>query len=536
MKKNSLIIFLLSVFTFVSCDDFLDELPDKRAELDTPEKIALMLVSAYPTELPTLMFEMMSDNITDNGPQYTIDYSEQTVTQSYKYQDITEIDWDVPQRVWQRTYVAIASANQALAAIEELGSPEETNGSKAEALLCRAFGHFILVNTFSIAYNPVSSASDLGIPYIEAPETTVRPVYERGTVAQVYELIDRDIEAALPLLKDDFAQPAYHFNRKAAYAFAARFNLFYGKWDKAVRYATNAIGEDPTSQFRDVVQQNSYPVILDRTYAYIDKDEPANLMILPQRSLWGRIYNRSGRYAHARSKAIHTFWQYFPWAQYYPNSEDASKRIANGYASMYGSDQNVYYPKIQEIFEIINATAQTGQPHTVLVPFTVEKTLMCRAEAYIMQNNLTAAVRDLNYWYAYNSPEGFTFTADEISEWYAIERERTPRYEMETRFTVSEGLQENLLRAVLAIRRLNSVHTGERWLDIKRHGITVEHPVFTSTTVSDTIRLLPYEPRTAIQLPQDVTVGGLPPNSRDDNATAGAASEGDSNVMTATKD
>lgn len=525
MKKNSLIICLLSVFTFVSCNDFLDELPDKRAELDTPEKIAQMLVSAYPTELPTLMFEMMSDNITDNGPQYTIDYSEQTVTQSYMYQDITEIDWDVPQRVWQRTYVAIASANQALAAIEELGSPEETNGSKAEALLCRAFGHFILVNTFSIAYNTVSSASDLGIPYIEAPETTVRPVYERGTVAQVYELINRDIEAALPLLNDDFAQPAYHFNRKAAYAFATRFNLFYGKWDKAVRYATNAIGENPTSQFRNVVLQNSYPVVLDRTYAYIDKDEPANLMILPQRSLWGRIYNRSGRYAHARSKANHTFWQFFPW-----NS------IANGYSSMYGTTQNVYYPKIQEIFEIINATAQTGQPHTVLVPFTVEETLMCRAEAYIMQNNLTTAVRDLNYWYAYNSPAGSTFTADEISAWYTVDRARAPRDKMETRFTVSEGLQENLLRAVLAIRRLHSVHTGERWLDIKRHGITVEHPVFTSTTVSDTIRLLPYEPRTAIQLPQDVTVGGLPPNPRDDNATVGAASQGESNVMTATEE
>ncbi|MDR2816098.1 MAG: RagB/SusD family nutrient uptake outer membrane protein [Proteiniphilum sp.] len=527
MKKNKLIIFLLSIFTFISCDEFLDTLPDKRAELNTPDKIAKVLVSAYPTELPTLMFEIMSDNVTDNGPQYAVAYSEQTVTQSYKYQDITEIDWDVPQRVWQQTYASISSANQALAAIEELGSPEETNGSKAEALLCRAFGHFILVNTFSIAYNSESSTSDLGIPYMSAPETTVRPAYERGTVAQVYELIDRDIEAALPLLKDDFIQPAYHFNTKAAYAFAARFNLFYGKWDKAISYATQAIGENPTLQFRNVVLQNSYSVVVDRTYAYINKDEPANLMILPQRSLWGRVYNRAAsgaRYAHARTKANYTFWQFFPW-----------NNIANGYSSMFGSNQNVYYPKIQEIFEITNATAQTGQPHTVLVPFTVEETLMCRAEAYIMQNNLDAAVRDLNYWYAYNSPGGSTFTADAISAWYAINSERTPRYKMDTRFNVSEGLQENLLRAVLAIRRINCVHTGKRWLDIKRHGITVEHPVFTSTTVSDTIRLLPYDPRTAIQLPQDVTIGGLPPNPRDDNATAGAASGGENNIMTDTE-
>jgi hypothetical protein len=526
MKKNSLLIFLLSVFTFVSCDEFLDTLPDKRAELDTPQKIAQILVSAYPTELPVLMFEMMSDNITDNGPQYGVANSELTVTQSYKYQEVTEIDWDVPQRVWQVTYSSISAANQALAAIEEeRGVPEETNGSKAEALLCRAYGHFILVNTFCIAYNPVSSTSDLGIPYMSAPETTVRPTYERGTVAQVYEQIDRDIEAALPLLKDDFSQPAYHFNTKAAYAFAARFNLFYGKWDKAVRYATAAIGENPTSQFRNVVLQNSYPVILDRTYAYISKDEPANLMILPQRSLWGRVYNRAAsgsRYGHARNKAYQTFWQYFPWND-----------IADGLNSVYGSDQNVYYPKIQEIFEITNATAQTGQPHTVLVPFTVEETLMCRAEGYIMQNNLTAAVRDLNYWYAYNSKGGWTYTADQISAWYSTDRARTPRSKMETRFTVSQGVQENLLRAVLAIRRLNSVHTGDRWLDIKRHGITVEHPVFTSTTVSDTIRLLPYEPRTAIQLPADVITGGLPPNPA--NGTVSSPSMEEINEMIATE-
>jgi hypothetical protein len=170
--------------------------------------------------------------------------------------------------------------------------------------------------------------------------------------------------------------------------------------------------------------------------------------------------------------------------------------------------------KLMEIFEITNASAvpPKGQPHIVLVPFTVEETLMCRAEAYLMQNNLTAAVRDLNYWYAYNSPAGSTYTAEAISDWYAINRARTPRYKMETRFPVSEGQQENLLRAILAIRRLNSVHTGERWLDIKRHGITVEHPVLISTTEADTIKLLPYEPRTAIQLPADVITGGLSPN------------------------
>lgn len=517
MKRNNIVIILLSIFVLVSCDDFLDTLPDKRAELNNPQKIAQILVSAYPSEMPTLMYEMMSDNITDNGPLYSVSYSEQTVTQSYKYQDVTDPDWDVPQRVWGITYKAIASANQALAAIEELGNREETDGSKAEALLCRAFGHFILANTFCIAYNPVSSNTDPGIPYVEAPETTVNPKYERGTVAKVYESIDRDIEAALPMLDDNFSQPIYHFNTKAAYAFAARFNLFYGKWDKAVEYATKAIGENPTSQFRDVVYMNSFSQPIDRTYAYINKDEPANLMIVPQRSLWGRVYNRAAagaRYGHARRLANYTFWQYFPWGS-----------IANGYNSVFGSDQNIYFPKCNEIFEITNATAQTGQPHTVMIPFTVEETLMCRAEANIMLNKYEDAVRDLNYWYAYNSPAHTTYSAQQISEWYAIDRARTPRYQMDSRiYDTGDEMKDNLVRAVLAIRRIDGIHVGLRWLDVRRHGITVNHPVYKTTTEYDMITLKPYDKRTAIQLPQDVTIADMPANPRDNDG-------GESNVV-----
>ena len=153
-------------------------------------------------------------------------------------------------------------------AIEKLGNPSSLNGSKAEALLCRAFGHFILVSAFGKAYNPESSDDDPGIPYIEEPETTVNPKYERGTVASVYEQINRDIEKALPLHQDKFLRPAYHFNRKAAYAFAARFNLFYGNWNKAAEYASIALGENPGGMFRDYVALNELPETENITYSY----------------------------------------------------------------------------------------------------------------------------------------------------------------------------------------------------------------------------------------------------------------------------
>ena len=41
-----------------ACNDFLDELPDNRTELDTPDKINRLLVSAYPSRSFTRMCEI----------------------------------------------------------------------------------------------------------------------------------------------------------------------------------------------------------------------------------------------------------------------------------------------------------------------------------------------------------------------------------------------------------------------------------------------------------------------------------------------
>ena len=53
MKKY---IFGLALMTlglvFASCEDKLDEVPDNRTEIDTPEKLQLLLVSGYPQSVP----------------------------------------------------------------------------------------------------------------------------------------------------------------------------------------------------------------------------------------------------------------------------------------------------------------------------------------------------------------------------------------------------------------------------------------------------------------------------------------------------
>ena len=177
-----------------------------------------------------------------------------------------------------------------------------------EALLCRAYNHFVLVNIFSKAYSPKTSTTDLGIPYMTHLETTVSPEYTRGTVAEVYEKIAADIEAGLPLLNDAiYSVPKYHFNKKAGYAFATRFYLYYVKddksnYDKAIQYATVVLTENPTAMLRDWATVGALsPNNSIRATAFINVSEKANLLLYSTSSSWGRIHGPYGlgeKYTH----------------------------------------------------------------------------------------------------------------------------------------------------------------------------------------------------------------------------------------------
>ena len=69
MKLNKYISIGLvsSAFMFASCSDFLDTAPDQRTEINTPEAVRKLLVSAYPSGNWATLGELSSDNIVDNN-------------------------------------------------------------------------------------------------------------------------------------------------------------------------------------------------------------------------------------------------------------------------------------------------------------------------------------------------------------------------------------------------------------------------------------------------------------------------------------
>lgn len=498
-KKIIISFFALALIGgLASCDSFLDTMPDQRTDIDSPTKVRDLLVSAYPTVNPTLMFEFMSDNYTDNGDRYSGPTN--LAIESYMWKDAVESDWDSPQKVWDACYKAIAVANQALEAIDQLGTPDECLGYKGEALLCRAYGHFILANTFCMAYNAQTSNADLGIPYITAPEKVVGMTYDRGTMEQVYQKINQDLEDGLVLIKKaSFAIPMYHFNQKAAYAFATRFNLFYGKdYDKVIKYATGAIGSAPMSVLRDLAEYDKFTTTKEWGYGYISKDDPSNLLLITNTSLLDRAHNE--RYAIApeiiNSQLV---WSTFPGGK------------LPVYNTVFHKNYHHYWvPKLIEIFEITNQVAQTGQPHVVLTAFTTDETLLCRAEAYLMKKDYESAAADLSYWY--RAKGNLPATAKEISDFYAAGNPTTVCKPLHPQFTLEAGMQTHMMQALLHARRIEGIHEGVRWIDIKRFGIEITHPIYHG----EALILATNDPRKAIQIPSSVLAapGSLTPNPR----------------------
>lgn len=517
MKKSySIVLFTGIVSLLLSCDGFLDVVPDNRTEVNSFEKIASILVDAYPNTSPAMVNELSSDNFIDNGPQYSP--FGQFEKAPYQWEDINTKGNDDPFYIWQNHYSAIAAANLVLKTLEEMGNPAEGKQYAAEALLCRAYCHFILVNVFSLHYNPATASKDLGIPYVEKLETVPYVKYERGNVAGVYEKINADIEAALPNISDNLKGVVkYHFNRDAAYAFAARFNLFYLKPDKAIEYATKVLGENPESKLRDY-KKYSKMNWQNVAQEYSKTSEATNLLLMPFTSGWPYVHWYGSRYGNSSSlNGAEIYSAKGPWG-----TSGAQGNIYYSKLLLRVTDQAIFYPKIQPFFEYTDKTAEIGFLHMVIPVFSVDETLLCRAEAYALKEKYEEATKDLAAWMkSHCEPRTLPLTREEINRFYSeLPYATVPTKDMNKKgikkrlnplgFTVSGGEQENFIHCVLHFRRLETMFEGMRWYDIKRYGIEIDHPIGDMSSVV----LKKDDPRRAVQLPQDVIAKGLPANPR----------------------
>ncbi len=480
MKKYT--IYLLFIASLSSgCKKYLDQAPDQRTTLNNPTKISELLVTAYPRGNYALLAEAMSDNHSFNsasGSDIAVNNG------GYFWKNIEGTGQDTPTNYWNTCYQAISVANQALDAIAKASDPQNYVAQKGEALVARAYAHFMLVTFFSKAYDPATASTDPGIPYVTEPETVVFKNYERKTVSYVYEQIEKDLTEGTALIKDNYKVPAFHFTRKAAYAFASRFYLFKKDMNKVIESANMAF---PANNFAANVRPwQSYAGFTGSTEIAQAMSNPSNPgdLLLAETASWAARNYRGTIYSISQNRM---------------RSIIAPLGTTLTSYKLFSTSSTFYFvPKFYEHFVRTSINATTGVGYVMQTLLSTEEVLLNRAEAYIMQEKYAEALADMNTLISTRMtayvPSTHNFTEARIKNYYPA----------------SLPLQQAYINALLDLKRAEFVHEGMRWMDILRHKLPVTH----LDAEGNAHELAADDKRKLWLLPEEVSLAGIAQNPR----------------------
>ncbi|MFB6454136.1 RagB/SusD family nutrient uptake outer membrane protein [Chitinophaga sp. Hz27] len=490
-KKNIYNIISLSLLTLLlgSCKKYFEVNPDMRTELDTPDKVGELLVTAYPSADYFLFAEMASDNSVDKGPG---DFSLNDVARdSYLWKEVAQVsDSYSPNTYWLDMYRAIAAANHAIEAVDDNNFGTKGQQYKGEALLARAYAHHMLVSLFSKPYQINGDNSSPGIPYLTVPENTAFKNYERGTVASVYEHIEKDLLEGMNLIKGiTYKSPKFHFNERAANAFAARFYLFKGEYDKVIKYASAIF---PENNFK----QNIRPIAgalkaagSNSPSLFASSQQNFNLMLANVYSNFSNIA-ASCRYGAGLSTE-----------KIISGNTVAGKQFYQYYTRLGGNPDKLQLGKYPSYSYRANAYTTDWTYYTIQCLFSADEALMNRAEAYINTGDYASALQDLND-FAEVRIDGYDVTLHKITE------------EKILSFYNTTDIKSGLMNTVMDFKQKAFAHEGIRWLDINRLGIEISHRLLDSNWDTTYDVLKKNDLRRVFQIPASAALSGLTKNPR----------------------
>lgn len=554
--KATKIIYALSVagtLVLSSCgSDFLDTPTDSRVELDNNEKLKMLLSSSYPLNNYGWPCELMSDNMEDNnapdeeGMRYNLRPYDRGDDEMFRWDVcVSNTSSDSPSSIWESHYHAAAGANAVLDVLDKWDKEgkltDEQLAIKGEALLIRSYCHFILAQVFCHPYRgDAVSETLLGIPYIKKPETTVKPDYPRGTLKETYDNIRADLEEGLPLIDNSIYEiPKYHFNKAAADAFAARFYLVVRQYDKCLEHCDAAFGGpdvDPSTMMNTIFKQlgNFYYISDFGKYAQ-GSDKARNLMLIATYSSSFRHYAGGTRYGVVRDALNSTIHGSSPaWSSFkfkLSNGKGGTFTMHpcfNGACGSNGKAEygNYFAGNISEQFEITDKIASIGYAHVTRSEFTTEEVLLTRAEAKLFLGDINGALADVSIWEKARrdspSAEGeqdrfVDLTIDNIRKFYV---DKDPGYGIAktinidqicpSNWSISSPEEMGMLQCIQHFRRIEMIHTGMRWFDIKRLGLEYDRKI--GKDFVDHLGI--FDERKAVQIPAEIVAAGMQQNPR----------------------
>ena len=430
--KNKIFILgaILGSFMLGSCSDFLKEESESEVIPKTASDFSeLLLGTGYPDEsTPSFSFLSLMDDdcahfltyTSQWDPEGTVEtanaitqfpiYSWQPTLADYDGYD-SEINTTASSTTYAQFYSKILGCNAVLDYIDEaIGTQEDRDRVKAEALAVRALLYFQLVNIYGEPYNHNKDA--LGVPVRLISDLTEKNI-ERSTVRYVYEeVILKDLlEAArlldpLPIMRKNFRinQPAIHILLSRVYLYMENYKECIAEVEKAEKQGIELLN----------MVNNLDAILTDNGYATISYNNPEIEWIFGP-------------------TAVASHWEYLPgtapafrilWDQ-----ENDQRFLA--YALKTADEANIVYLKKP------TGSSELGQS-------------IRSAEAFL--NRMEA--------YALSGEEGLA-----LAELNAFRKTRIIGY---TDVTLSG---QSLLDEIRLERRKELCFEGHRWFDLRRQGM-----------------------------------------------------------------
>lgn len=238
--KYSYIIGLLGMLC--SCSDFLKESSQDEVRPSSLDDLKqLMLYEAYPR---STYFIRHLDFLTDDMESaYPGMESQKTVLNDLAPVFTWDVDMDQQlegMNYWELYYKRIKGCNVVLDMVDDmLGEDSERENLRGQALALRAYYYLMLVNLYGQPYNAVGIdlTTSLGVPLIlTSGVSDTYPV--RNTLKEVYDRIEKDLLASLPLLEAYGTEnDVFRVTDCFAHAVLARMYLYQENWEKVIVHA-----------------------------------------------------------------------------------------------------------------------------------------------------------------------------------------------------------------------------------------------------------------------------------------------------------
>lgn len=485
---------ILFCLIFLACrKSFLDvdPLSSQNVEIDNTDKISELLTGAYPQASFAPFLEPRTDNVDDRKKGVVTSMNEAM----FFWEDYDQDDIDAPLFFWNDCYRGIAHANKALELLAKYPKNQMVKALYGEAFLLRAYYAFMLANIWCQPYDKRYASSTLGIPYPLSPEKNAFPKYHRGTLDEVYTQIETDLRFGIGLIDDKYyKKPNFHFNKKAAYAFASRFYLHKGVWDSVIMYANFVLGVNPQANL-------DHGIIAGK-----DPNTGANLLISSIESRYARELP-SIRYGITKRLASSLHNLGIPQCDQFKNLNGFFNRSIKVLASPLPIQDGYYLNKYDE--SIFSEDISYDRPRGIFVTnilLSTDEVLLNRMEAYTMQGKYSDAIADMeNYLLGKKlistqlrgNCSGDEFTASNPDLYSLL----NPFYGLNIQ-------QLGLIQSILNLRRLEFLHEGMRWFDIRRFHLNINRNIQNKRYNS----LQKDDPRKTLQIPTEAIRQGLEPN------------------------